>query len=879
LANNPSDVGPDEIVPEEIQLEVSDQMIQWDECLKQYHKALQNETVYTETKGQDVDDEEAQAFFDQKIARAVAQQKEAQENAMCINSAVRQTVTSMCVKHNDALAAKSSRKRKASQKEVVGSSAQVHEPKKRAKKDSTKTKTVVAASARQVSPRQQTPPHAPTPPRAPSPPPAAATEHSARVEQENVARTSVPPQDAPKDVPRKDFSPAVSVREEEEDVDIVTRSRESAPILRIEGHQTEEQVGSSSSSGSSSGSSSSSSEEEVSDGNQADMTSQLIADLVDMENDEEDHNENPVQDTVMIEQEIVAAQNAPPPSGQAEVVARQEPAVTREEIAHDDIIHVPRPPPKVNTVAGPSGLNANNDMPVDELLNSRHPREMMPLFQPDIPRGGPRFVHRDHKQSFFETIRPNPYTLPRTSVSLRFWTQEQAIYYAQVLLNKDKLFDHSYLDMPSFYSVVAFQNISQIIDEMQAHRVFALPNGYNPELIKQFFSTLYVSGHHNQMESWQFNYMIQGQVFHLTVDQFLEIINLPRFEGLPAKIHSLPNLTPDEFSVVMKPEAISDGYPPAPMPKHLVFEAKAWFYILAKTLIPMKDVHDDYPIPSLVQHAIVKLFHGIPFDFEDCFLRILIPRADTPFARKPYAPWLMAVCNFSRDEPFPDSRHLKLFLPPVRPVLEIASRPNDPFAEYVGSQKDVNERNMSKQFVKPVNHMEVSLRTQQMLKHFIDEDRVQKQFILNEINRVRNIAYNNNQIGRESLRREWKGLRKFNTPGQLERAGFEAHPQHLQRPWAQPNHPDRPDQILPRLQVNREICSVDRYYNIAIQEAYTDGDGFPAQDQRSRSPGQAPADSTGDAMSFPRHSARRQRSPSAQASQAGSSRGRRSRQE
>src|SRR3954469_9098056 len=115
--------------------------------------------------------------------------------------------------------------------------------------------------------------------------------------------------------------------------------------------------------------------------------------------------------------------------------------------------------------------------------------------------------------------------------------------------------------------------------------------------------------------------------------------------------------------------------------------------------------------------------------------------------------------------------------------------------------------------------MEVSLRTQQMLKHFIEEDRVQKQSMMNEINRIRNIAMNNNQIGLESLRREWKGLRKFNSCGQLHRSGFEAYPPHLERPWAQV---DRPDPIVPRLPANRENCSVDRYYTIAVAQVDSD---------------------------------------------------------
>src|SRR3954467_14086839 len=141
------------------------------------------------------------------------------------------------------------------------------------------------------------------------------------------------------------------------------------------------------------------------------------------------------------------------------------------------------------------------------------------------------------------------------------------------------------------------------------------------------------------------------------------------------------------------------------------------------------------------------------------------------------------------------------------------------FAEYVGPREHVNERNIQKRFVKSVNHMEVSLRTQQMLKHYIEEDRVQKQSLMNEINLPRNIVMNNNQIGRESLRRHWKGLRKFNSCGQLHRSGFVAYPPHLERTWAQVDHPDP---IVPRLPTNREICSVDRYYSIAVAQVDSD---------------------------------------------------------
>src|ERR1041385_520432 len=97
---------------------------------------------------------------------------------------------------------------------------------------------------------------------------------------------------------------------------------------------------------------------------------------------------------------------------------------------------------------------------------------------------------------------------------------------------------------------------------------------------------------------------------NLIVDQFLAIINLPRFEGLPHKIHDLPAPTPTEFSTLLNADVAGDHYLDEPKPRHLVFEAKAWFYILLKTLMPMLDVHDDFPIPHDVQLALLKLVHG-----------------------------------------------------------------------------------------------------------------------------------------------------------------------------------------------------------------------------------------------------------------------------
>ena len=87
-------------------------------------------------------------------------------------------------------------------------------------------------------------------------------------------------------------------------MDITTRSRETAPVLRIEGPQENEGEGSRSSSVSSSVSYSSSSEGESSEDKdgQLDMTSQLEADLAAMETEEEENFANPDDDVVMAEQ-------------------------------------------------------------------------------------------------------------------------------------------------------------------------------------------------------------------------------------------------------------------------------------------------------------------------------------------------------------------------------------------------------------------------------------------------------------------------------------------------------------------------------------------------------------------------------------------------
>src|SRR4051812_46463285 len=111
----------------------------------------------------------------------------------------------------------------------------------------------------------------------------------------------------------------------------------------------------------------------------------------------------------------------------------------------------------------------------------------------------------------------------------------------------------------------------------------------------------------------------------------------------------------------------------------------------------------------------------------------------------------------------------------------------------------MTERNIHLKFIKQVHHMEVSLRSQQMLQHHIDQDFLQKHKMMDEINHLRNITMNNNQLLRECLRRDWKGMRKFNSLGQLQRCGFKEYPPHLNRQWTNDDRVDRPDSTIPLL--------------------------------------------------------------------------------
>ena len=96
-----------------------------------------------------------------------------------------------------------------------------------------------------------------------------------------------------------------------------------------------------------------------------------------------------------------------------------------------------------------------------------------------------------------------------------------------------------------------------------------------------------------------------------------------------------------------------------------------------------------------------------------------------------------------------------------------------------------------------------------MLENYIEANQRQMQFLADEINRVRNIALNNNQYLRVLKRHSWKGLRKFNSIKGLRKEHIYKEYPHLQRNFSRDDRVDRPNPKLPSLKKIDKVLFVN----------------------------------------------------------------------
>ena len=101
-------------------------------------------------------------------------------------------------------------------------------------------------------------------------------------------------------------------------------------------------------------------------------------------------------------------------------------------------------------------------------------------------------------------------------------------------------------------------------------------------------------------------------------------------------------------------------------------------------------------------------------------------------------------------------------------------------AEIIDTFGSINECNMSKCFQKEVYQFEVNLQSQQMLENFIAANQRQMQSLSDEINRVGNIALNNNNYIKVLKHHSWKGLQKFHSYKKLKNEHYYKDHPHLQ---------------------------------------------------------------------------------------------------
>jgi hypothetical protein len=74
-----------------------------------------------------------------------------------------------------------------------------------------------------------------------------------------------------------------------------------------------------------------------------------------------------------------------------------------------------------------------------------NPLETFSLFPIEDGLRGPKFIEAIHMEKL-KFFKESPYNGECTSLSPRFWTKEQAIYYARILYLKNIIFAHKYLD-------------------------------------------------------------------------------------------------------------------------------------------------------------------------------------------------------------------------------------------------------------------------------------------------------------------------------------------------------------------------------------------------------------------------------------------------
>ena len=116
-----------------------------------------------------------------------------------------------------------------------------------------------------------------------------------------------------------------------------------------------------------------------------------------------------------------------------------------------------------------------------------------------------------------------------------------------------------------------------------------------------------------------------------------------------------------------------------------------------------------------------------------------------------------------------------------------------------------------------------------MLENFIEANQRQMQALMAEVNRVGNIAVNNNCHLKVIARRTWKGLRKFYSSKSLAKAHYFKEYPHLARVYTRDSRADRPTPKLPPLNKIEEAFFVNEPDPV-LPETFSSDDSVSSKD-------------------------------------------------
>ena len=179
----------------------------------------------------------------------------------------------------------------------------------------------------------------------------------------------------------------------------------------------------------------------------------------------------------------------------------------------------------------------------------------------------------------------------------------------------------------------------------------------------------------------------------------------------------------------MDEEKIRDYHGP-PLPEHLTFDNQTLYHILTYTICPLAGMNTDNAISDVLRNTIHAISQGYIFDIEDMFLRILMDSTQCPKTIKVFVPWIQKVVDYAMKTEYLAKVSHKSFIPPMRDTLKVmeditsgtapGSSTSDYHNTFNGPKLPKRDRLPNTQ---PPSHLEVSMRTQQLLLKHMAEDR------------------------------------------------------------------------------------------------------------------------------------------------------------